>query len=76
MGTAPGTRVPSAKSKVGVPVMRCFLPNSTFASRAVVSQLAVDGVEPFTIQSFQTLALSLAHQMFLDLVLESSPKMG
>ena len=36
---APGTRVPSAKMAVGVPVMRCFLPNSTFLASADASRL-------------------------------------
>ena len=38
--------------------------------------VALAGVELLIIQSFQVLALSLAHQMFLDLTLESSPRMG
>ena len=56
--------------------MRNLLPNSMLASMALVSQLAEGGVMPWIIQSFQVLALSLAHQMFLDLVFESSPRMG
>jgi len=38
---APGTREPSTKKRVGVPVILRFFPNSRLRSRTVVSQLAL-----------------------------------
>jgi Cu2+-exporting ATPase len=65
------TLLPAGKGGISGPATTALSPTP-----AAVSQLAAAGAVPLIIQSFQTLALSLAHQMFLDLVLESSPRMG
>src|ERR1035437_2354269 len=51
---APGTRDPSAKTRVGVPVILCLWPISTLRVSAAVSQLAAAGNWSRTIQSCQT----------------------
>src|SRR5690606_19927252 len=73
---APGTRVPSEKITVGVPVILYFLLNARLRSSAAVSQLDLAGFWSRNIQSSQTLFLSLAHQTFLDFSTESALRMG
>ena len=70
-------REPSVKKIVGVPVTLYFLPISNTFSCGVLEHEsgAATGVFPFTIQSSQAFNLSLEHQMFLDLMRESSDKM-
>ena len=76
-GIAPGTRSPSAKKIVGVPVIFNLLANSRFLSTAVVSQSSLPvGALPSTIQSFHDLERSLAHQIWRDFLSESSDKIG
>ena len=43
IGMAPGTRSPSSKKIVGVPVMRLLLPYSRTLSRVAVAQLVSAG---------------------------------
>ena len=74
--SAPGTRVPSTKKLVGVPVMRYLRPKATLRCSALVSQLALGGVMLRSIQSSNALPGFLAHQMCWDLVVESCPRMG
>ena len=76
MLTAPGTRVPSVKISVGVPVILCFFPNARLRCSAAVSQLAAAGILSLTIHSCQTLVRSLAHQMLRDFSAESGLRMG
>ena len=74
---APGMREPSVKKIVGVPVTLYFLPiSNTFSCGELAHESgAAAGVFPFTIQSSQAFILSLEHQMFLDLMRESSDRM-
>ena len=76
---APGTRVPSAKISVGVPVMLVLLAELEVALRAprvAGAAWCAAASSPSTIQSSQALALSLAHQMLRDLSVESAPRIG
>src|SRR4029453_9333453 len=71
---APGTRLPSANTSVGVPVILYFLPNSRLRARAPVSQLAAGAAWSRTIWSSQAFPLSLAHHMLRALSVESGPR--
>jgi hypothetical protein len=74
--TAPGTRAPLAKIRVGVPEMRALLPNSMLRACADVSQVAAGGAMSLIIQSRKAVPLSFAHQMDLDFSAESCPRIG
>jgi MFS family permease len=75
---APGTRVPLANTRVGVPVMRILRANSTLRVRAVLSQPAAAAGAGMSesIRSLQARSLSLAHQTLRDCSIDSGPRMG
>ena len=76
---APGTREPSVKNMVGVPVTLSLRPSSTTLSVDAVAlhdSAPAAGVLPLSIQSSQVFDLSAEHQTFFTLVRESSLRMG
>ena len=74
-GTAPGMRSPLERMMVGVARTPSFWPRARIFSIGL-SQVAAAGAVLLTIQSFQALARSPAHQMAFDLVEESGERMG
>src|SRR5205085_4434193 len=75
---APGTREPSVKMSVGVPVILCLRPNSVLRASTLVSQLpsGLTSGSLRTIQSCQLRPRSLAHHTALDFSTESGPRIG
>ncbi|MNO03843.1 hypothetical protein D3C81_2246700 [compost metagenome] len=73
---APGTRVPSWKMMVGVPVILCLRPSARLRWMAAVSQLA-DGVTlSRSMWSSHSLARSFEHQMLRLFSAESGLRIG
>src|SRR5690606_11368508 len=74
-GIAPLTRVPSAKNNAGVPVTIRLRPSAKLAWIGV-SQSAVAGVLPSSIQSRHAASGFSAHQMLRERSCESCDRMG
>ena len=70
-------RVPSSKTRAGVPLTLCLRPSATLRCIGVShAAMLRAGAVPSSIQSRQARVLSLAHQMFFDFSGESPPRMG
>src|SRR5690606_29104022 len=74
-GIAPLTRLPSAKNSAGLPCTFSLRPSARLAWIGV-SHSACAGASPFSIQAFQALAGSAAHQMSRERVVESGERIG
>src|SRR5512140_297622 len=73
---APGTRSPSSKMIVGVPLIFFSLPKAMFLSSGVEQLLSPEGTLSLVIVSIHDFPGSAEHQMAFDFSIESGERIG